>query len=218
MEPLDVAHRAEGDHGDVDVESCSVRQRGLADPAVALERADLDPRAKVDAVGALEVGGDLADHVAKRTAKRRGAALDQRDVEPELAADRRDLRPGEAAADHEHTPRLVGEQRMELRCVIARAHGDDAIERAFVRRPATAGCGRRWRSRAGRSRRVRPSASRDLPLPAIQTRRRDAQQPLDIVEVGAAVAGRSPAAGAKPSGTCFDSGGRSYGSAAPRRR
>ena len=69
LEPLDVADRAERDDDDVHVESVpsdSVAWRTLPSP---LERADLDPRAEVDAVGALEVGGDLADHVAERTAK-----------------------------------------------------------------------------------------------------------------------------------------------------
>ena len=133
-------------------------------------------------MGALEVRGDLADHVAKRTAKRRGAALDQRDVEPQLAADGRDLGPGEAAADDEHTPRLLGEQRMELLCVTARAHGDDAIERAFFGdRPRTA-------ADAGGDHHAvvvdaSPVGERDLPLLAIETRRRHAQQPLDAVEV-----------------------------------
>ena len=81
VQPLHVPHGAEGDDDHVHVESSAVGQAGLAHPAVALERRHLDPRAEIDAVVALEVGGDLPDHVAERTAQRRPSPLDERHVE-----------------------------------------------------------------------------------------------------------------------------------------
>ena len=78
------------------------------------------------------------------------------------------------------------------------------------RRPATGGCGPPWRPPAGRSRRCarRPGApaappGRDPSPPRPATTRHHRGRGVG--------AGPSPVAGARPSSTCFDNGGRSYG-------
>ena len=143
----------------------AIGQCDLADPAVALDRLHLDPGAEIDAVGALQIGGDLPDHVAERTGQRSPTPLDERDVQPELAAHGCHLRTREPTADHQHAR---GSRRAAPAALLRRcSSGRTPPRRVPPRRgPATGGCAPPWRSPRGRSRpcgrrRAAPAAPRD---------------------------------------------------------
>ena len=115
LQPFDVADRPERRHHHVDVERGAVGEPGAPHVSVrvAFERLDRDAGAQIDAVVALHLGGDLADHAAERADERRVGALGDGHFEAEIAADRGHLRADEARADDQHPPRLCGERRLQ---------------------------------------------------------------------------------------------------------
>ncbi len=129
----------------------------------------------------------------------------------QLPAHRRDLRSGEAASDDENTPRLVGDERRKRRRVGAGSDRHDAVQpRLGFVRPRTVAHARS-RSAAGRTRRRAhrrgarrcargrvPSAATPRIHSAFPSSRRRGSRVCSV--------------GAMPVSTCFESGGRSYGS------
>jgi hypothetical protein len=85
-------------------DGAAVGELSAAQPTggIALQSGDGDAATQVDAVLALQVGGDRADHPAQRAHQRRRPPLDEGDRQVALPAHRGDLGTGEPAADDQH--------------------------------------------------------------------------------------------------------------------
>ena len=196
-EPLDVAHRAERGHHQLDLQRRPVGQVRLAHPAlrVTVEGGDGDVAAQVDAVRALQVGRDGADHAGpgRRTsgAGPRSATVT---VRPSSRHDRGDLGAGEPGPDDQHAS-LAGRQPLaQPGRVLGRTQEEHAVQGGLglVRPRAGAGSGG---DEQPVERYVPAAGQADQAAVQVQAGRGTAPQPLGAQAVGRGqrrVRGRGP--------------------------
>ena len=204
IDPSDATHH-------VDVERGPVGELGTPHVSVrvALQRRHPDAGAQVDAVVPLHLGGDLADHAAERADERRLAALGDGHGEVELAADRGHLRADEAGADDQDPPRPGGQRLLQpaassrVRIVNTPSSAASAgLNHGRARMPVAISSRSygTWSPLASRTCLV----SRSRPVAATPSR-----HSASIARTRGSLVW---SAGTHPFSTCFESGGRSYGS------
>ncbi len=182
-------------------------------PAPSPTAPDALAQAQVDAVGALQRGGALADQVAQRGHRQRRDVA-QRDVDAERAGARRDLAADEARADDQQPRRAVAE-RLAQRDRVA-----DLADRVH---PVQLGAGPAPRPRpaaGGDDQAVvveRSSPSATVCAVDVQRRRALAQAPVHVEVAGRGTGGRRPCA-RRWSAAPWTAAGACRAGAAPRPR
>ena len=125
LQPAGARRHADADHDDVGVDHRAVGQAHPLHPVAALERLDADAEADVDAVVAVQVGGQRPQVGAQDPLQGHGQGLDHGDLEAPLAAGGGHLGADEAGADHDHPARGGVEVGPDGQAVVERAQHVD---------------------------------------------------------------------------------------------